>query len=61
MDYHRETESCGAADLTDLDDGDLKMQFDFRQVYSGLLRDWLAIPAESVLGGSFDPLKLVHV
>ena len=49
------------ADLTDLENGDLKMQFDFRQVYSALLRDWLSIPAESVLGGSFDPLTLVRV
>lgn len=48
------------ADLTDLDGGDLKMQFDFRQVYASLLRDWLSVPVEPVLGGSFPAVDLVR-
>ena len=47
------------ADLTDLDSGDLKMQFDFRQVYASLLRDWLSIPVEPVLNGAFLGINLV--
>ena len=36
--------------LTDLDDGDLRHQVDFRDVYAGLLRDWLGVDPQPVLG-----------
>jgi uncharacterized protein (DUF1501 family) len=45
--------------MTDLEDGDLKMQFDFRQVYATVLEDWLSIPSSEVLGESFERLKLL--
>ena len=40
--------------LTDLDDGDLKMNLDFRGVYAAILQQWLKIPGESVVAGDFD-------
>src|SRR5262249_7552149 len=42
--------------LTDLDQGDLKMSTDFRQVYAGLLQNWLGVAAGQVLGQEFSPL-----
>lgn len=45
-------------DLNDLEDGDLKHQIDFRQVYAGVLRDWLQVDERKVLGNSYEPLKL---
>ncbi|MEX1229890.1 MAG: DUF1501 domain-containing protein [Planctomycetaceae bacterium] len=44
--------------LSDLDGDDLKMQFDFRQVYATILDDWLGVASTSILGGTFEPLKL---
>lgn len=44
--------------MTDLEDDDLKRQFDFRQVYSTLISDWLGYSAKTVLGGEFEKLKL---
>jgi len=46
--------------MTDLEDGDLKMQVDFRQVYATLLQDWLSIAPEPILGESFSRLSFVH-
>lgn len=46
-------------DMTNLENGDLKLQFDFRQVYASLLEDWMSLKSESVVGGSFDKLKIV--
>jgi uncharacterized protein (DUF1501 family) len=46
--------------LTDLDDGDVRFQTDFRQVYATLLERWLGWPSESVLGGRFDPLDVLR-
>ena len=46
-------------DLTNLEKGDLKMQFDFRQVYASILRDWLRVPTDAVLGGPFPGIELV--
>jgi uncharacterized protein (DUF1501 family) len=46
-------------DLTDLDEGDIKYQVDFRQVYATLLQKWLNTDAGTVLGGQFDPLKFI--
>ncbi len=43
-------------DLNDLNQGDLKHQFDFRQVYSCLLQRWMAGDSEKVLGAKFAPV-----
>ena len=45
--------------LSDLDDGDLKFGIDFRSVYATVLENWLAAPAQDVLGGTFDTLDFV--
>jgi uncharacterized protein (DUF1501 family) len=45
-----------APSLLDLDDGDLKMTVDFRRVYAGVLRNWLAVDPTAVLAGQFEPL-----
>lgn len=39
--------------LTDLTDGDLKFNLDFRSIYATLLEKWLEIPSEGILGGRF--------
>jgi uncharacterized protein (DUF1501 family) len=44
--------------LLDLQDGDLKMGVDFRQVYATVLEDWLGLPAKTALGGDFPRLPL---
>ena len=44
--------------LVDLEDGDVKTSIDFRRVYAAVLRDWLSLPSESALGGTFAPLPL---
>lgn len=46
-------------DLQNLDQGDLKFQVDFRQVYASILEKWLGVEAKKVLGGTFDLLDLV--
>ena len=47
-------------DLGALDNGNLRYAVDFRQVYATVLEDWLAGPAEIVLGGQrFEKLGLV--
>jgi uncharacterized protein (DUF1501 family) len=43
--------------LTDLDEGDLKMAIDFRQVYAAVLKDWLSIDPAPILGAQ-PPLDL---
>lgn len=45
--------------LTDLADGDLKMQVDFRNVLSTVLGGWLAIDPVGALGGRFQNLPLL--
>jgi uncharacterized protein (DUF1501 family) len=43
--------------LTDLDDGNLKMTTDFRNVYATMIKEWLAYDdTQAVLKGRFDPL-----
>ena len=42
-----------APDLTELQDGELKLQFDFRQIYASILEDWFSIPSQTILAGSF--------
>jgi uncharacterized protein (DUF1501 family) len=44
--------------LTDLDNGDLKFNVDFRSVYAALLDDWLGIDSQSILGEKFSPISL---
>jgi uncharacterized protein (DUF1501 family) len=44
--------------MTDLEDDDLKRQFDFRQVYATLISDWLGYSAKTALDGNFEKLKL---
>jgi uncharacterized protein (DUF1501 family) len=44
--------------LIDLQDDDLKMSIDFRRVYATVLEEWLELPANTVLGGTFEPLQL---
>lgn len=44
----------------DLDDGDLKWQIDFRQVYAEILEKWLQTDSKAILGKSFDTLGLIR-
>ena len=46
--------------LTNLEDGDLRMTVDFRNVYASVLETWLGLPSIKPLGGSFTPLSLVR-
>ena len=46
-------------DLKDLEQGDLKVDLDFRQVYSTLLDNWLKIPAGQVLDKPFETIDFV--
>ncbi|HXD94154.1 MAG TPA: DUF1501 domain-containing protein [Bacteroidia bacterium] len=48
-----------APDLTNLDEGDLKYQIDFRNVYATLLNNWLKITPDKILGQRFDYLNFV--
>jgi uncharacterized protein (DUF1501 family) len=45
--------------LTDLDNGDLKFNTDFRSVYGTVLEKWLKAPSAAVLGRRFPLLPLV--
>ena len=45
--------------LTDLDNGDLKFNTDFRSVYGSVLEKWLAAPSAAVLGRKFPLLPIV--
>ena len=46
--------------LTDLDgNGDLKMQVDFRAVYTTVLEDWMGADATQILGNSFEKVRLL--
>jgi uncharacterized protein (DUF1501 family) len=44
--------------LSDLDNGDLRMATDFRQVYASVLEDWLQTPARDALHGQFEKPEL---
>ena len=46
-------------DLSELDDGDLKMQIDFRALYATILEDWLGVDSNKVLGGQFEKCSLI--
>lgn len=39
--------------LADLDEGNLKMQTDYRAVFSEVLRDWMGWPSENIFDGAF--------
>jgi uncharacterized protein (DUF1501 family) len=46
-------------DLTNLDDGDLKYQLDFRQVYATVLNNWLGADANQILKQSMNTLDFI--
>jgi uncharacterized protein (DUF1501 family) len=48
-------------DLADLDDGDIKMSTDLRQIYATILTDWLGLDAASVLGGNFAKVDIIRL
>jgi uncharacterized protein (DUF1501 family) len=43
----------------DLFQGDIKYNVDFRQVYAGVLEDWLKTKSAPILGKQFEPLHVV--
>ena len=43
--------------LSQLQDGDLRHHVDFRQVYGGILEDWLEVDSHKILGGQYDALR----
>jgi uncharacterized protein (DUF1501 family) len=45
--------------LTDLDQGDLKFQIDYRSVYADLLKNWLGIDYRPIVGAEFKPQSVV--
>ncbi len=45
--------------LTDLDQGDLKYNLDFRSVYATVLQNWLETPSKPILGDQFPLLKVL--
>jgi uncharacterized protein (DUF1501 family) len=45
--------------LTDLDQGDLKFNLDFRSVYATVLQNWLDTPSKPILGDQFPLLKVL--
>ena len=46
-------------DLSNLEQGDLKVKLDFRQVYGTLLDKWLNVPSEKVLKKKYESLEFV--
>jgi len=46
--------------LTDLENGDLKMTFDYRQIYASLLDQWLLGDSTKILGSTFKTLPLIN-
>jgi uncharacterized protein (DUF1501 family) len=47
-------------DLSDLDDGDIKMNVDLCSIYAALLDDWLTIDSTKVLAKSFPKAKILR-
>jgi uncharacterized protein (DUF1501 family) len=47
--------------LTDLDQGDLKFNVDFRSVYAAVLEDWMGAPSEKILGARHKKAKILQV
>ncbi len=48
-----------ASNLINLDEGDLKFEIDFRNIYASILSNWLDADAAGVLGGNYKALQLV--
>lgn len=48
-----------APNLEDLDNGDLKFQVDFRQVYATILSQWLNVDSTQILGREFPMLDFL--
>jgi uncharacterized protein (DUF1501 family) len=48
-----------APPLTDLENGDLKYQLDFRRVYATILNRWLNIKSSAVISGEFESLRFI--
>lgn len=46
-------------DLTNLDDGDVKFQVDFKQVYATVLNKWLGADADLILKQQIKPLDFI--
>jgi uncharacterized protein (DUF1501 family) len=46
-------------DLTNLIDGDVRQQIDFRQVYASILDGWLETPSRAVLGREFEKIAVL--
>ena len=46
-------------DLTDLQEGDVKMCVDFREVYTAVLEDWLGLDAAKILNGRFAKAQIM--
>ena len=46
-------------DLNNLDDGDVKFQLDFREVYSTVLTNWLGADAEHIIQQKIKPLHFI--
>lgn len=44
--------------LSDLQDGDLKFETDFRQVYAAVLQNWLGCDPHAILGKEFEPVAV---
>ena len=47
------------ASLSDLDDGDLKYEIDFRAIYATILKQWLDADEKFVLNKSFERLNFI--
>ena len=47
------------ADLANLDDGDVKFQLDFKQVYATVLNKWLGADANLILKQPIKPLDFI--
>ena len=45
--------------LTDLDEGDLKYNVDFRSVYAAVLEDWMGAPSDRILGKGYRKAKII--
>jgi uncharacterized protein (DUF1501 family) len=45
--------------LTDLDQGDLKFQVDFRSVYATVLESWMGINSQPILGSRFPTVQIL--
>jgi uncharacterized protein (DUF1501 family) len=46
--------------LTNLDNGDLKFNADFRSIYAGILKDVVGADPSPILAGAFDPINVMR-